>query len=169
MYFVAHNTWWISICVGELHIRGLQSYIHFWNFNGVQTENDNTDKTLIHIPCNERNHNCARQGGIPEKKLETAGIYRKFIQPIAAKCFYIFYWFVALPRECMVPSYNYLLGIAKIFSGFCKYWYPGTLTETVLCLLDTRNSAGIVHNYVWYSKWGANLISSCSQSLLYTV
>jgi hypothetical protein len=25
----------------------------------------------------------------PKKKLETAGIYRKFIQPIATKCFYI--------------------------------------------------------------------------------
>jgi len=26
----------------------------------------------------------------PKKKLETAGIYRKFIQPIGTKCFYIF-------------------------------------------------------------------------------
>jgi hypothetical protein len=54
------------------------------------------------------------QGKAPyPKKLETAGIYRKFIQPIATKCFYIFYWFVALPRECMVPSYNYFWGESR--------------------------------------------------------
>jgi hypothetical protein len=47
----------------------------------------------------KKNQKCARQGEKTRKKLETAGIYRKFIQPIATKCFYIFYWFVALPRK----------------------------------------------------------------------
>ncbi len=125
-----------------MHIRELQSYIHIWNFNGVQTENDSywqNNKFLHFAKCLKmfpdsctmqwKNSKMCKARRHTRKKLETSeNLFSRSQQNVSI--YFIVLWHYRVSSWCHLTT---------IFWESRKYFLVFASTEMVLiCKLDSK-------------------------------